>query len=539
MKKIKKVIDDILYVSRVTQTKNKKILISSSIVLSQLTAATDLMLIGVFGSIVAGQFTNIGYINTALNFFIDNKFFIILLILFRYFFNYLQFIILKRIEIDITVNLKSYMFSKILEQKNYSRSDTYYYLNTLSSHIAFFYSNFAQFLNSLLQSAAYAAYLLIADTTLVSYFGAGVLILAFPIFKLISLARDYMHKFYNYGKSANQDIVNAVENLPLIKILRMEQIELNNFSKAVKQLYEISLKNYRTGFLNQQLPNFFTIFVFGVILNIPSLLSRITLDFLGVTIRLFQALSNISNSLNQVANSHIHISEFVNMEYSESKINREYFKREEISEVKLLNVDFKYKKSDNYIFENLNLTFAKNSHTLIVGPNGSGKSTLLGLIGNVLIPDKGHLVSFSDNFSYIGATPFIFQKSLRENILYGNKLNVTDSEIMNMLKMFDIFKEKSSYDLSRNIDNNSLSSGQMQKVGFIRALLSKPDILLLDESMANLDDSSQIIVLDQIEKQNITVINSTHDPEKYQGVASVIKLDIEDEKRVVSLSNKL
>ena len=68
MKKIKKVIDDILYVSRVTQTKNKKIFISSSIILSQVTAGTDLLLIGVFASIIANQYTNIEYLNVVLNF---------------------------------------------------------------------------------------------------------------------------------------------------------------------------------------------------------------------------------------------------------------------------------------------------------------------------------------------------------------------------------------------------------------------------------------------------------------------------------------
>ena len=163
-----------------------------------------------------------------------------------------------------------------------------------------------------------------------------------------------------------------------------------------------------------------------------------------------------------MANSHIHIVEFVNMEYSQIKLNKDYFK-EKMFRNKLVNVDFKYKKSDNFIFENLNLKFSQNSHSLIVGPNGSGKSTLLGLLGNVLIPEKGNLISYSDNFAYIGATPFIFSKTLRENLLYGNKLDVSDSEILDMLEMFEV-KEKSSYNLNRSIDNNSLSSGQMQKV---------------------------------------------------------------------------
>ena len=71
-----------------------------------------------------------------------------------------------------------------------------------------------------------------------------------------------MHRFYNLGKTANKDLVNAVENLPLIKILRMERFELENFTNAVKKVYDIAFKNYQIGFINNQLPNFFTLLYF-------------------------------------------------------------------------------------------------------------------------------------------------------------------------------------------------------------------------------------------------------------------------------------
>ena len=59
-----------------------------------------------------------------------------------------------------------------------------------------------------------------------------------------------------------------------------------------------------------------------------------------------------------------------------------------------------------------------------------------------------------------------------------------------MMKKFEVFKEKDGYDLNRKIIC-SLSSGQMQKIAFIRALLSNPEILLLDESISNLDISQR------------------------------------------------
>ena len=111
-----------------------------------------------------------------------------------------------------------------------------------------------------------------------------------------------------------------------------------------------------------------------------------------------------------------------------------------------------------------------------------------------------------------------------------------DSEIIDLLKEFNLFNESIGYDLDRIIDNKSLSSGQMQKIGFIRALLIRPEILLLDESMANLDDASKNLIMSIISEQNITLINSTHDPELYKNVDSIIEIKIVDEKRVLKVT---
>ena len=530
---MKKVIADILYVSKLTNIKNKKILILSSILLSQLTAATDLALIALFAGIIADQFTNIEYINLFLEFFIDHKLLIVLIVVLRYLITYLQFSILKKLEFAVTVNLKAYMFDKVLEQKNYSKADTLYFINALSTHIAFFYSNFAQLMNHLLQTIAYFTYLMIADITVMSYFGLGALILLYPTYKLITAARSYMHKGYNAGKFANKTLINAVENLPLIKILRMEDAESKNFRETVKKVYEVSYKNQKISFFNQQLPNFFTLFVFSIILNFSQIAEVLTLAFIGVTVRMFQSLSSISTALNAVVNSQVHVEEFVSIENNKNIINKSYLKISNEKSIKLNGVSFKYANSEDYIFQNLNILFEENSHNLIIGANGTGKTTLLGLIGNILIPEKGNLTSFTESFSYIGATPFIFQKSLRENILYGNKLNIDDSQILDTLYRFDTFKEKSSYNLDREVENNTLSSGQLQKIAFVRALINKPRVLLLDEAMANLDEKSKELVLSIIKEMKITVINSTHDPERFENIDAIYKIESIDEERVI------
>ncbi len=534
MNKLKDVIKDILYVSKLTGIKNKKIIIASSIILSQLTAVTDLALIAVFAAVIAKQYTNIEAVNTILGVFIEFKIFIVFLVIIRYVLNYSQFVILKKIELVVLVNLRSFMFSKVLEQRNHSNSDSYYYINTLCAHIAFFYSSFAGLLNFFLQGFAYTIYLIFADVQLITFFIIGLAILAYPIVKLIKASKDYMHKVFVIGKDAHNDMVNVIENLSLIKILRMEDYQTNKFKNVLDDIRKVIFRNEQVSFLNKQLPNIFTLTIFSVIINIPRFATKLTLDILGVTIRLFQSVSNVSDSLNKIANSQVHIKEFVQIEKGMKLKNENYFILDQSSGINLKNISFKYINSETYIFKNLNLNIEKNTHNIVVGSNGSGKSTLLGLIGNVLRPEKGTLTSYSEKFGYIGATPFIFATSLRDNLIYGNKNQISDKDMTNMLKKFEVFDEKESYDLNRIIDNVSLSSGQMQKIAFIRALLSNPEILLLDECIANLDDFSKELVLDIISNQKITVINSTHDPEKYSNIDSVYKLEVNNEIRTIT-----
>ena len=175
----------------------------------------------------------------------------------------------------------------------------------------------------------------------------------------------------------------------------------------------------------------------------------------------------------------------------------------------LHDISFKYFGSSNYLFENLNLEFIKNSHTIITGNNGSGKSTILGLLSGILTPDKGTVTSFSSKFSYVGATPLIISASLRDNLVYGNKNKLDDSELIKMVDEFKVF-QNNEIGLDDRISNKNLSSGQMQKISFIRALLSNPEILVLDEATSNLDFESKKIINNYINKLNLTIINSTH-----------------------------
>ena len=534
MRQLKKIIKDILYISKITKTKNKKLLTLTSVVLSQLTAVTDILIITIFASLIAGQYTSINFINTVLDFFIENKLLIVALVTFRYIFQYFQKTIIYRIELSVNKNLKIHILKEIFDKRNYSVSDSYYFINVISMHVSYFFSSFASFLNNILQIFAYTAYLIVSDLNTVFAFGGGIIILAYPIKKILDKARLFMHESFEKGQESNKEVERVVDNLLLIKILKKDEYEIKRFSQTIEEYIFNLYNNFKYGVVNSFLPSFFTLFMLSVLLALTSYAKTLTLDFIGVTLRLFQSLSNLTTSLNQIINSHVHIEKFYEIEKNKTLKNDNNFKISNGDIIGMDNVSFKYLNSDIKIFEDVSFNIRKNTHTVITGPNGSGKSTLLGLIGGVFYPDKGQVYSFSDKFGYIGATPLIFSSTLYENIMYGNNHEVEEEEILNQLKLLQTFKEDESYSLSRKISNKTLSSGQMQKIAFIRALVAKPDILLLDEATSNLDDYSKETIFNLLTKKNITIINSTHDPGSFKNVDLNLDINLNNEKREIT-----
>jgi ABC-type multidrug transport system fused ATPase/permease subunit len=246
--------------------------------------------------------------------------------------------------------------------------------------------------------------------------------------------------------------------------------------------------------------------------------SILTLEFIGVLLRLFQTLSNFNRSLSITTNSHVHLERLHKIDKNKGLSNKQNFVSDFSSEkgqktdlaVEINSVSFRYFNSETEIFKNLNLKIKKNTHTVITGQNGSGKSTLLGLLSGVFYPTNGKVNSYSKEIAYIGAKPMIFHGTLRDNLLYGVKNSIEEEELMQNLQKFEVFSDDTLMTLDTKISNKMLSSGQMQKISFIRALLINPDLLLLDESTANLDIKSKELIYKILSELNLTIINSTH-----------------------------
>ena len=534
--KLKIFYSDLRKVSNLTQTKGKKLKLIILGFFVNIVAALDILIILYFSSFFSLDFE---LKNVLLNSLISNSFLLPIFVIFRFLFIYLERILITNLQYSIENNLRLYLINEVFRRGNISTGDAFYYTTTIAGQVANFYSTLAALTGSLFQILFFSVYLISSNFTLILIFVLGSVVLIIPTLFLTKKGRSFAHITYTLGGKISGLLEKIIDNFFLIKILNMSHKEIAYYQENLKNYFKSRLNEVKMGTLNAILPNFITMFILSILLVWFNLKKFITIDFIGILLRLFQSLGAMNKNIHAVSAFHVYLEKLYEIEQNKEMIHPENFLLESNLDnkiaIKLENVSFKYLGSEQYLFENLDLVFYRNKHTLITGFNGSGKSTLLGLSTGIFYPDKGKVKTFSDKIGYVSANPMILNSTLRENLTYGNNSDEkSDNLMMKYLKDFKVFEDTETIELSKKINNKSLSMGQMQKISFIRALLSGLDILILDESTSNLDTDSKEIIYNILKKESITIINSTHNPEDFIDFDYHITIDETQNGRKIS-----
>lgn len=524
----------ILYVSKLTKIKNKKLRILLSVFLANMAVALDVVIIVVFASLLNGEISyENSFIIGLLEFIISQKALLPIFVILRFTFLFLEKLNIEKLGLDVIVSLRAYLMKEAFNKGNLSISDSYFYINQVSGHVSFFYRSFAAFINSLIQILGYSIFLFFSEPDIFSIFILGALILFIPTKFLLKKGKHYQHLVFKETKNLDGLIQRILDNSFLIKILNTFKYENNIFIETLNRNKTYQINNVIFGSVNSIVPTFTTLFILSILFTFTNFIKIITFEFIGVLLRLFQSLSGFNNGLNLVINSSVHVEELYKLDTESPNIDIQNFLHNPNLDValKFSNVTFEYFNSESKIFENLDLEIKKNHHVIITGPNGSGKSTLLGLISGLFIADQGKVELSSNKLGYVGVTPLVINASIKENLLYGNNSEISDEEILNLLDRFNFYPDEKKIDISKIISNKTLSSGQMQKISFIRAILNNVDILLLDEATSNLDTESKQTIFSILNEENITIINSTHNKNEFKFDSEIRLMLDKDGKR--------
>ena len=135
----------------------------------------------------------------------------------------------------------------------------------------------------------------------------------------------------------------------------------------------------------------------------------------------------------------------------------------------------------------------------LAGHNGSGKTVLLKLIMGILEPDRGTIdLEGMDrkNMTMMSQRPYLLTGSVYDNIVYPLKLRKVkpdEAEIDSLLERTGLLAQKNQY-------ARSLSSGERQKLSFLRAIIFEPEFIIMDETLSNLDPESERAIVEIIKE---------------------------------------
>ena len=374
----------------------------------------------------------------------------------------------------------------------------------------------------------------IANTLIELFTNIGILVVLFSINKLmfiffmivgiksIILEKIRTTKFYSRHaiirtiEENNTSLISElIRGARDIKILNATNVFMKKFDKRINEANEKRIEltiSDRKFFLIEGVVDDlceFLFFVFGVILVVNKLLLPANFVVLymykGKVNYLFSYFGYMIDhikSFNLSANRVFEI------------IDGKMFPKEKFGNVKLerlkgnfefKNVHFSYKE-DKEILHGINFKVNANETVAFVGRSGSGKTTVFSLLNKLYDVNSGSILmdghdintltcdSIRNNISYISQNPYIFNLSIRDNLLLV-KENVTEKEMIKACKLAQlhdfIMSLPNGYDTIVGEGGVTLSGGERQRLAIARALIKKTEIILFDEATSSLDNETQ------------------------------------------------
>ena len=343
------------------------------------------------------------------------------------------------------------------------------------------------------------------------------------VFALIALrAFGYIRPIFRARRKINAEVTGrlteTLNGIRVIKGFNAEEQEKQVFEKGVEELYQnvkksltatafiTSSSTFLLGLASAGIMGMGGYFIMNNTMTYGEFVS-FTL-FLGFMIAPIVQMSNIGSQLTEAFAGLDRTQELMSIP-EENDIKSRFLKLNKIDgNMTFKNISFSYDDKTE-VLHSISFEAPKGSVTALVGSSGSGKSTIASLASAFLNPSSGQILidgndlskvdlkSFRSQLGVVLQDDFLYEGTIRENILFPCP-EASENELLEAVKgaFVNEFTDRFENGLNTLIGERGvkLSGGQRQRISIARALLAKPQIVILDEATSNLDTQSEAFI---------------------------------------------
>ena len=389
-----------------------------------------------------------------------------------------------------------------------------------------------------------------------------IYVLLFLIFLIAVYVGIFKKKILQLGKNRFAFEANRISFIQKI-FYSYREINLQNVSNNfITEFNNLNKQNSKDLILNEMINFIFRpilefLIIFTVLFSL-FFLSPYLSNINNISIILVLSVISLARILPSITRILQSINNFKFFRPTVSSINYYYKKIKEETKDRYKNIDnFKHKISfedinfyylnSQKILDNFSFEIFFNKKTAVIGTSGSGKTTIANIVSGFINPNSGTIriddreieslnnIQWKKNIGYLSQDYYLLNSNIYENIAFPNKYQEKHKDkidkIINSLNLQSIFTDdirRSDYNIGEN--GNSLSGGQRQRVAIARIIFQNPQIIILDEFTAGLDNKNEIevtnLIFDLFKDKTILII--THNKDIFKMVDQIIDLSKDD-----------